>query len=459
MPRAAPRYCLKKRTRYYGHMPIPADVRYAFYGKKQFMVPLGDAPQGETDPDRAAAAVGPLVVEWKSRIAAVRAGLRDPLQEQIDKLAAKYRQEHDSDAEARLVVDVIDFVFREVGGMTRLHQCTALTECQGDAPPALLTAPYSRRAIGALNQIRHLDGNHTPFITHALRWEATLGKSKTSDRWIVIIRDFDAAVGQPLERLFGRHVQTWIDDLLSSGKSTATVRFRRNALSAYWTWMASHELVDGEANPFAGRRIRSRQTKVERAKSAKIGFPLSEVPRLWQEAEAYGDQELSHAIKLAIYMGWRLEELAQLKATDVHQMAGVTYIAAGLKSEAGLRELPVPTAILPLVQQLMQRQDSDGYLIRSTANNKWKLRGSKIGQRFTRLKQKLAYDRRRSFHSLRHSFATMLSAAGCPLPVMRDLLGHAGNDVTLGYVDESDLRDRLVQLDRAIRFPDAAQHD
>ena len=305
-----------------------------------------------------------------------------------------------------------------------------------------------------MQQIAGSGDAHTPFQTYAARWHATLRKSATSDRWLVILKEFDEAVGQPLERLSGAHVQAWFDDLLSAGKSPATVRFRRLALSTYWQWMGSHELVDGERNPFAGRKIKSRQTKVERAMAAKMGFPLSEVPRLWQTAEEYGDFELSYAIKLGVGMGWRLEEICRLRATDVHQRAGLLCIDGGLKSEAGLRSLPVPTAFVPLVTKLAARKDAGGYLIRSTANNKWGSRGSVIGQRFGRLKTRLGYDKRRSFHSLRHSFATMLHAAGCPMATLRDLLGHAGDsgDVTLDYVDETELRERLHWLDKAIRF-------
>jgi hypothetical protein len=78
-------------------------------------------------------------------------------------------------------------------------------------------------------------------------------------------------------------------------------------------------------------------------------------------------------------MGWRLEEAARLKIADVRRAAGVTYVAGGMKSEAGLRPLPVPCAILPLVKQLTKRTDTDGYLLRSTAESKWGVRGSPLG--------------------------------------------------------------------------------
>ena len=373
------------------------------------------------------------------------------MQDEIDKLAAKYRKLHDplDDAGARLIADVVDFVFREVGGMTAIVQSKALADTRGDVLQALQNAPH---ATSAMRQIAGADGAYTPFLTHAERWHATLRKSATSDRWLAILKEFDAAVRQPLEHLTGGHVQGWFDDLLLAGKAPATVRFRRLGLSTFWQWMGSRELVDGERNPFAGRRIKSRQNKVERAKSAKIGFPPAEIPKLWQEAERFGDFELFVAIQLGIHMGWRLEEIAQLRCKRCASDGRPALYRGRHEDRSRIRSLPVPSAIIPLVEQLMQRTDSDGYLIRSTAKNKWKRRGNTIGQRFSRLKTRLGYDRRRSFHSLRHSFATLLNAAGCPLPMIRDLMGHGNDSVTVGYIDESTLRERLHWLDRALQF-------
>jgi integrase len=119
----------------------------------------------------------------------------------------------------------------------------------------------------------------------------------------------------------------------------------------------------------------------------------------------------------------------------------------------------VPTAIQPLVTRLMERRDSDGHLIRSTAANKWNQRGSPLGQRFSKMKTRMGYDRRRTFHSIRHTYASMLAHAGVPMDLLRDLMGHENGDVTLGYIDPSELRRRLDWLDTAVRFPEAERHD
>jgi integrase len=452
MPRA-PKHCMWKGVHLYGHLNIPTDTRHAFSGKKQFMVPLHTS-----DPIEAAAKIGPLVREWKSRIQAVRAGLHDPQRDQIDKLAAEFRKLNSplDDRGARLVADVIDFVFRTIGGVVTIEQHTALTDARGDVLQALQTAPNAGRAVNAMQQITGSSDAQTPFLTHIESWQATLSNTKTHDAWANILREFDQAVGQPLERLSGKHVQVWIDDLLGAGKHQRTLRYKLGALIAYWSFLASREIVAGETNMFKGRLVKSRQSAVERARAGRVGFAPCDVPRLVREAEASGDLDLSYAIQLAASMGWRLEEACRLQTTDVHRTAGIIYISGGMKSEAGFRSLPVPTAIVPLVTKLAERRDSDGYLINVAGTNKWNLRGNSIGQRFSKLKKRLGYDRTRTFHSFRHTFASMLNAAHVPMATIRDLLGHANGDVTLGYIDASELIDRLHWLDKAVQFPQAA---
>ena len=86
-------------------------------------------------------------------------------------------------------------------------------------------------------------------------------------------------VGQSLERLSGKHVRAWIEDLLVGGKNPCTVRYKLGGAIAYRKWLISHKYVDGERNPFLGRAVRSRQTKAERASASKVGFAPAEVPK------------------------------------------------------------------------------------------------------------------------------------------------------------------------------------
>ena len=161
--------------------------------------------------------------------------------------------------------------------------------------------------IHALNTIVAPSEAVTPFLTHIEASQAALPTTKTSAAWVANLREFDQMVGQSLERLSGKHVHRWIEDLLGAGKNQRTVRYKLGGMIAYWKWLISHEHVDGERNQFLGRTVKSLQTKAERASAHRVGFPPCDVPALWQEADAYGDHELSYAIRSCVSMGWRLE--------------------------------------------------------------------------------------------------------------------------------------------------------
>ena len=157
-------------------------------------------------------------------------------------------------------------------------------------------------------------------------------------------------------------------------------------------------------------------------------------------------------------MGWRIEEVCRLRCEDVrtavdYRGTRTRHIHGGIKTEAGPRDLPVVDEIADLVEQLATRKDSDGYLIRATCENRWDKRSIGIGQRFSRLKSRLGYDRRHVFHSIRHCFAHMIAKSRTPEHVIRALLGHEPNSTTADYIGQPDLEEKLHWLKLAMRYP------
>jgi integrase len=450
MRRPDPPYCISKRGKYSARLTIPADVRYAFAGKRQFLVPLR-----ETGRSRAAAKAAPLVAEWQQRIAAARAHQPDPLQETINQLAEEFRSTHpDEHASAVLVSKVANFIFQRVGGLAALEQHRLLQAARGDLPAALAAIPAEHRSQAA-NALRQITGEaETPFLTHLDRWIAAQRKTKITNQYAKIVREFAGSVDQPIERLTFPRVQGWIDSLLQDGKAPNTVRFRLQACKGYWGWMQDRGLAPTDRNPFSGRRIKSQQSAAERVEGGRNRFDPLDVPRLWEEAERYGDFDLFAAIKLSAYMGWRLEEVCQLRCECVRtdRASGIYHIYGGLKTEAGIRSIPVHPDIRDVVQQLAQRKDSDGYLIRFAGSNKWNRRGNAIGQRFSKMKRRMGYGRSRTFHSLRYTYAYLLAKGRVPMHRIKDLMGHKGRDVTEGYIGDSDLDELAEWVALAIRF-------
>jgi integrase len=437
-------------------MANPVDVQANFGGKKWWLMPLH-----ETDRDRAYIKSIPIIAEWKARISAARAQQIDPIQYTIGRLTAEYAKLKAplDPAGVAFVREVVAFVFQQVGGIAAIEQHTLLSTMRGDVMAALVSVPNSERATDAMRQITAGE-TATPYGKYLDRWIASLRKSKTTAQYERNVRAYAATVPKPIERLSGPDVQSWIEYSLKAELAAPTMRYKLAANRAYWTWMQANGLAPIDRHPFRDRLVKDPQTAVERAENARTRFVPHDVPSLWQEADRYGDFDLYAAIQLSAHMGWRLEEVCRLRVENIRidREYGVRCIRGGLKSQAGVRDMPIPDPIDDLVMRLAGRQDADGYLIRSTSNNQWKLRGGGTGQRFTRLKRRLGFDGTRTFHSIRHSYAHMLSKARVPMHNnIKDLMGHKGKSVTEGYIGETPLDEKLHWLSLAMHYPDARE--
>ena len=445
-----PPHCVLKRRQWWAKLAVPFAVQPAFDGKKWFLTPLH-----ETNRDRAQIKSIPIIAEWRQRIAAARANWIDPIQFTIARLTKEYTDKCQPPLDQAGVVqvrEVVSFVFQEIGGVAAVEQHSLLCTMRGDVVAALAATPHGERATEALRQITAGE-TVTPYLRHIDRWIASCRPSKTTEQYEANIREFAAAVTLPIERLTGPAVQGWIEATLKV-RSAPTVRYKLAGNRHYWTWMAANGLASSEHNPFHGRLVKGQETAVERATNARTRFAPIDVPPLWIEAERYGDFDLYAAILLTAHQGWRLEEVCRLRCEDIRvdRETGVRCIRGGLKTEAGVRDMPIPLFCGELVTRLAQRKDSDGYLIRSTGLEKWGNRGGGLSQRFTRLKRRLGHNHTKTFHSLRHDYAHMLSKARVPMHNIKDLMGHKGKSVTEGYIGETGL-DEMAYFLNLIRYP------
>ena len=181
--------------------------------------------------------------------------------------------------------------------------------------------------------------------------------------------------------------------------------------------MQGHELVSEESNPFSKQKVQGSKTKAEKAAEKRQRFEPMDVPRLWQAAEHNGDRQLADLIRLAAYTGARRESLAALKVHDIKRdrQTGIRCFHFADKSEAGVRLVPVHSAVDHVVTELVKAAESDGYLFYATTTNQDGDRGDAIGKRFTRLKQGMGFQVRQTFHSIRHTVIYLFRKVGCDI--------------------------------------------
>ena len=129
---------------------------------------------------------------------------------------------------------------------------------------------------------------------------------------------------------------------------------------------------------------------------------------------------------VGLFSGMRLEEICQLRTSDVKNEAGVWFFdILKAKTEAGIRRVPVHSKLI--AAGILDLAEGQGQLWPelkpSGRDNKLSVDFSK---RFGRMRRNAEIERKGlAFHSLRKNFTTALDQAGVAQADAAVLLGHA----------------------------------
>ena len=447
-------YLLQQRRRWFVRMVVPADVR-DIIGQSIFKVPTG-----HTDEHQAASVAAPIIADLQARIRSAREAGKRLEQVTAENLAERYRTERLTDpekAEITRITDVINFVL-STQGHTWADHAKQVRSAGYDVHAALRRLPGGKAAAEAADRIT---GHATPLLTYLERWKPEAGlKARPLDQATSSIKQFDKAVGKPIEQIESKDVQRWIDGLINAdgetGLNSKTVNRKLGEIRNYWSWLQSHQIVPDDRNPFAGRRVINPANRRKGKEELRQRFRAEDVVRCWTAAQERGDASLAAAIQIAGYSGARIEGVSQLQTTDIRvdPDTGARFMKMNDKTAAGDRFVPLHSKITRLIDKLIKDAGDGGYLIYSAAKNKYGERSQPLGKRFGRLKTDLGFDHRYVFHSIRKTVAHMFETADCPVGVAKDIIGHAKSDMTFGlYSGETRMDHRARWLAKAIHYP------
>lgn len=448
----------QRHRTWFVRMVVPVDAR-PIVGKSVLI-----ETTGETDEHRAAAVAPPIIARFKDEIASARLAGKPLGQMTAETLAERYRAEkgfHPDRAAVTEIDDVIRFALRQIGQDYAAYG-RQVREASYDAHAALRLLPNGEQAVAVVDSIT---GRATPFDAYLEDWKPNAGvKPRPLDQAISTIRQFTGEVGQTIEALRGQHVQEWIDRLLNpsgeNGLSAKTVHRKLSELRNYWHWMQRREIVPDDANPFSDRRVREPAERRKTKDDGRQRWSPGDIMRFWQAASARKDHFLAHSIIIAAYTGARIEGVAQLKVSDIRTdpITGIRFMHMADKSQAGDRDVPIHSRIAGLIDDLLRNPDKDGYLIHSTAKNKYSERSQPIGKWFGRLKREAGFDQRFVFHSIRKTVSSLFQDAQCPEGVAADIVGHLKPTMTYGlYGGETQMDLRAKWLEKAIHYPENAK--
>jgi integrase len=196
----------------------------------------------------------------------------------------------------------------------------------------------------------------------------------------------------------------------AQGVKTATTRKKIGWLAA----AVNLAIKEGKLrfNPFAGI--------VPKREDNEARLPLSDADMKAVKGAlgrlSEGDRLL---LRLLASTGMRLSEAFEIGSEAVER--GCRYTVVGHKTAQSKRRVPFPAAVLPYLPKTIR-----GPLFRGSAPA-----ASKRLNRF--LKDAGISDARKVVHSFRHRAKDRLRAAGCPLDVQYELLGHETKTVASGY--------------------------
>lgn len=298
----------------------------------------------------------------------------------------------------------------------------------------------------------YVTGRAVPFAEYLEEYLAAPGqiglKPKTLDQRRTTIARFAEAF--PLTRDVHRkdvqrHVNGWIRD----GAKRDTVNRALSELRGYWKYLQTIDAAPEDALPFHELDL-PRKPKGQRARSREA-FTAEEVVALLNAASSKGDRPLADLIRLGMWTGARIEELCALKAEHA---AGDALDIVDSKTRAGVRAVPIHPKLRATMARLV-RDSTDGYVVSGLSFNKYSDRSNAIGKRFGRLKRDQGFSGELTFHSIRHTVATLLDNAGVPDHHVADIVGHADRgsftmNTYSGGGAPSTLREALERID----YPD-----
>ena len=148
---------------------------------------------------------------------------------------------------------------------------------------------------------------------------------------------------------------------------------------------------------------------------------------------------------IGLHTGARIEEIAQLRVKEMRFHAPMGYYFditdegedSELKNASSRRRVPVHQRLLDagLVEYAASLQDPDGYLFPALVPDKYQRRSAGYGKEFSKfLRNELKIvDKRKVFHSFRHTFKHKCRELGISEDVHDALTGHTNSSEARRY--------------------------
>lgn len=249
---------------------------------------------------------------------------------------------------------------------------------------------------------------------------------------------FMAHVGEEikLNEISSTTCEMYLLDRFKVSKHGATLVYRH--LKAAFNRSVSWELI--EKNPFAKFKLPRIETKLP-------AYIDEQQLNLILELESNPILKANFAI--AFFSGLRISELINLRWKDVDAVNKIIYVRnSEIHSTKSKHERIVPygNKIEYYLSTLATRSQNEFVF---SIDGKKKLQTGKVSKLFKAKVREAKLDEAIHYHSLRHSFASLLVSKNVPLYHVQKLLGHSSPSMTAIYshLSSQNLADAIKMLD------------
>ncbi len=277
---------------------------------------------------------------------------------------------------------------------------------------------------------------------------ATNRRQTTEDDYWKALKSFADMTGRKqLADITRKDVVQFRDAMLQAGLSATTATHKVGILKTLFNVGIGNELIS--VNPTSQVRTQKHDGKT------RVAFNADDLARIFNSA-IYVDNYLPQCggrgaaywlPLLALFTGARIEELAQLLVKDVHYIGELGHYLnitdeaehAKLKNSASRRRVPVHPLLVAcgFIDYVQSVKPSKFLFPHLKPNPRGKMGGYFSNFFSIYLRQRIRItDKRKVFHSFRHTFKDTCRKVGIEEAVHDALTGHTGNSVSRKYGNE-----------------------
>jgi integrase len=287
------------------------------------------------------------------------------------------------------------------------------------------------------------------------QWKISHDNSRTVSTYLSFVQEFESTHSAlPITAINQRHVEEYRDTLAERGLVRETVRNQISGLAALVRFGMSQKILASVENPFDG--ISLLDVTESNSDEARRAYEITELQQLFSSklyTQGYRPKGQSKeagfwAPLMGLFVGGRLEEIAQLRVADIQLINGNWVIRIAnldadqhLKTKTSYRFVPVHAELIRcgfLAYVTSLKEAGNKRLFPSLKNDNINKRWSgSLGSWYGRYLDSIGLsDPRLDYHSFRFSFKQRCSQCGIEVEARDALTGHwlYQNPASRGYM-------------------------